>query len=131
MAKKSYKRLGERELEVLNTVWELGEASVADVRAILLTRGPIAYTTVMTTLRKLADKGYLTFSEDEKQYVYRPLKSRTEVRMGLLSDLISSAFKGSSLSLVQTLVSESNISDDEIREIKKVIDELDESEELQ
>ena len=128
MAKKSYKRLGERELEVLNTIWELGEASVSDVRAVLLTRGPIAYTTVMTTMRKLADKGYLAFSEDEKHYVYRPLKSRTEVRMVLLSDLISSAFKGSSLSLVQTLVSEADISDEEIREIKKVIDQLDDTE---
>ena len=129
MANKSYKRLGERELEVLSTVWELGEASVSDVRSVLLTRGPIAYTTVMTTMRKLADKGYLAFSEDEKQYVYRPLKTRTEVRMGLLSDLISSAFKGSSLSLVQTLVSEADISEEELREIKKVIDQLNESEE--
>ena len=49
--------------------------------------------------------------------------------MGLLSDLISSAFKGSSLSLVQTLVSEADISEEELREIKKVIDQLDESEE--
>ena len=114
---------------MLSTVWELGEASVSDVRSVLLTRGPIAYTTVMTTMRKLADKGYLAFSEDEKQYVYRPLKTRTEVRMGLLSDLISSAFKGSSLSLVQTLVSEADISEEELREIKKVIDQLDESEE--
>lgn len=130
MAKKNYKRLGERELEILNTVWELGEASVSDVRAILLTRGPIAYTSVMTTMRKLADKGYLSFSEDEKQYIYKPQKSRSEVRMGLLSDLISSAFKGSPLSLVQTLVREADLSDQEMREIKKVIDQLDQPEDV-
>ena len=124
MAKKSYKRLGERELEVLNTVWELGEASVTDVRAVLLERGDIAYTSVMTTMRNLADKGYLSYSEDNKKYVYKPLKSPAEVRGGLLSDLVKSAFRGSPLSLVQSLVSDAEISEEELEKIKKLIDEL-------
>ena len=125
MATNSYKRLGERELEVLNTVWELGEASVTDVRAVLLERGDIAYTSVMTTMRNLADKGYLSYSEGHKKYLYKPLKSPTEVRGGLLSDLLKSAFKGSSLSLVQALVSDSNLSADELDKIKKLIEDLD------
>lgn len=125
MAKKSYKRLGERELEVLNTVWELEEASVADVHAILLKKEEIAYTTVMTTMKKLADKGYLLYSEQEKRYVYRAKISPNDVRKGLLSDLISSAFKGSPLTLVQTLVDDEAISESELSEIKRIIDDLD------
>lgn len=125
MGKTSFKRLGERELEILNTVWELEEATVSDVRTILLGRRSVAYTTVMTTMRKLADKGYLEFTKSENKYVYRPALSSAEVRKGLLSDLVSSAFRGSPLSLVQTLVADESISGAELAEIKRIIEELD------
>jgi BlaI family transcriptional regulator, penicillinase repressor len=125
MGRTSFKRLGERELEVLNAVWELKEATVSDVRDILLLQRPLAYTTVMTIMRKLADKGYLAFTESENKYIYRPDKNPAEVRTGLLSDLVSSVFKGSPLSLVQTLVADESISEAELSEIKRIIDELD------
>ena len=124
MGRTSFKRLGERELEVLNAVWELGHATVADVRAILLKQRSVAYTTVMTTMKKLADKGYLSYTEEEKKYVYSPAKTSSEVRRGLLTDLVSSAFKGSTLSLVQTLVADESISETELAEIKRIIEEL-------
>jgi len=125
MAKRSFKRLGERELQILNTVWELNEASVADVHTLLLKREEIAYTTVMTTMKKLADKGYLSFFEQEKRYVYRAKISPKDVRKGLLADLISAAFRGSPLSLVQTLVDDKAISEEELKDIKRIIDGLD------
>jgi len=125
MAKKSFKRLGERELGILNLIWEMGTASVADIHSRLSLEEDIAYTTVMTTMKKLADKGYLSYSEEDKKYVYRPKISPTEVRKGLLSDLISAAFKGSPLSLVRTLVEDEGLSDEERAEIRRLIDDLD------
>lgn len=127
MAKRSFKRLGERELEILNTIWELGTASVADVHGILSESEDIAYTTVMTTMKKLADKGYLTFDQADKKYVYRAQIKPGEVRRGLLMDLISSAFRGSPLSLVRTLVQDESLSDEEREEIRRLIEGLDES----
>ncbi len=125
MAKKSFKRLGERELQILNTIWELETASVADVHGILSQSEEIAYTTVMTTMKKLADKGYLTYDEVDKKYVYRPRIQPGEVRQGLLTDLISSAFSGSPLSLVRTLVQDEALSDEERAEIRRLIEGLD------
>lgn len=125
MAKKSFKRLGERELQILNTIWEMGTASVADVHALLAENEEIAYTTVMTTMKKLADKGYLTYDEVDKKYVYRARIKPVEVRRGLLSDLISSAFSGSPLSLVRTLVQDESLSEEEREEIRRLIDGMD------
>ncbi len=122
MAKRSFKRLGERELQILNTIWELNTASVADVHGILSQSEEIAYTTVMTTMKKLADKGYLTFDQSDKKYVYRPEIKPGEVRRGLLTDLISSAFRGSPLSLVRTLVQDESLSDEEREEIRRLIE---------
>lgn len=125
MAKRSFKRLGERELQILNTIWELGTASVSDVHGILSESEEIAYTTVMTTMKKLADKGYLSFDEVDKKYVYRPRINPGEVRQGLLTDLISSAFRGSPLSLVRTLVQDESLSDKEREEIRRLIEGVD------
>lgn len=125
MAKRSFKRLGERELQILNTIWELGTASVSDVHGILSESEEIAYTTVMTTMKKLADKGYLSFDEVDKKYVYRPRINPGEVRQGLLTDLISSAFRGSPLSLVRTLVQDESLSDKEREEIRRLIEGMD------
>ena len=125
MAKRSFKRLGERELQILNTIWELGTASVSDVHGILSESEEIAYTTVMTTMKKLADKGYLSFDEVDKKYVYRARIKPGEVRQGLLTDLISSAFRGSPLSLVRTLVQDESLSDEERAEIRRLIEGMD------
>jgi len=125
MAKRSYKRLGERELQILNTIWELGHASVGDVHNILAQQEDIAYTTVMTTMKKLADKGYLSYSSQDKKYVYEARIKPGDVRRGLLSDLISSAFKGSPLTLVRTLVEDEGLSDEQRDAIRKLIDSMD------
>jgi len=124
MGRTSFKRLGERELEILNVVWELKEATVSDVRAVLMENHPLAYTTVMTTMRKLADKGYLSFTESDNKYVYRPKKTPDDVRKSLLKDLVSAAFRGSPLSLVQTLVADESITQSELDEIKRIIQDL-------
>jgi len=125
MAKPSFKRLGERELQILNTIWELNTASVSDVHGILSESEEIAYTTVMTTMKKLADKGYLSYDQSDKKYVYRPEIKPGEVRSGLLTDLISSAFRGSPLSLVRTLVQDESLSEKEREEIRQLIEGMD------
>ena len=64
MKRKSLTPLGETEMEVLHHVWDLGRATVADVQARILRERKVAYTTVMTVMKKLADKGYLQFEMD-------------------------------------------------------------------
>lgn len=127
MTRSSLSRLGETEIEVLNIMWELGSASVSDVRERILVKRDIAYTTVMTVMRKLADKGYLSFTEDGKSYVYSPEIPAEKVRGSLLRDLVTRVFQGSHRDLVRTLVSEESLSSEDIAEIKRFIENLEES----
>lgn len=111
-------------MEVLHHVWDLGEATVADVRARILDERDIAYTTVMTVMRKLADKGYLEFEKDGRTYVYAPARQPNEVQHSILRRLMDRVFEGSPMALVQTLVRHENLSDEERDEIRRMIDAL-------
>ncbi len=120
----SLTHLGETEMEVLHHVWALGEATVADVRARILEEREIAYTTVMTVMKKLADKGYLQYEKEGRSYVYAPARPPGEVQHRLLQKLIGSVFNGSPLALVQTLVRHEDLSDEERRELARLIDTM-------
>lgn len=112
-------------MEVLHHVWELGEARVADVRERILEERPVAYTTVMTVMKKLAKKGFLQFDADGATYVYSAAKPPEEVRQGLLQDVVDKVFLGSRTALVQTLVEDEKLSAAEREEIRRLLDQLD------
>jgi predicted transcriptional regulator len=124
MRKKSLTQLGETEMEVLHHVWDLGEATVADVRERILEEREVAYTTIMTVMKKLADKGYLQYHKDGRTYVYAPAQEPDKVQHNLLRRLMESVFEGSPMALVQTLVQHEDLSDEERAEIRKMIDAM-------
>ena len=126
MKRKSLTHLGETEMEVLHHVWDLGDATVADVRERILKDRDVAYTTVMTVLKKLADKGYLDYHKEGRSYVYQPAEAPDAVQHSLLQRLMDKVFRGSPTALVQTLVQREDLSDDERREIMALIDALEE-----
>lgn len=128
MRRKSLTHLGETEMEVLHHVWDLGEATVADVRERMLEDRDVAYTTVMTVLKKLADKGYLDYHKEGRSYVYHPAQEPGEVQHNLLQRLMEKVFHGSPSALVQTLVQQENLSDAERHKIKTIIEALEASE---
>lgn len=130
MQKKSSKRknltpLGETEMEVLQHVWKLGRATVAQVHERILNTRKVAYTTIMTVMKKLSDKGYLAFKKDGATYVYEAARSQEDVQQSLISNLVDKAFEGSSVALIQTLVQKENLSDEERNHILKLIEDLD------
>ncbi|PSQ85504.1 MAG: BlaI family transcriptional regulator [Bacteroidetes bacterium QS_3_64_15] len=128
MQRKSLTHLGETEMEVLHHVWDLGEATVADVRERILEDREVAYTTVMTVLKTLAEKGYLEYYKEGRSYVYEPAQAPDAVQHSLLQRLMEKVFQGSPSALVQTLVRREDLSDDEREEIKVLIDALEEEE---
>ena len=114
-------RLGRLELQIMNIVWNKGKATVHDVKdAISRGRKP-AYSTILTMMRKLEAKGYLEHDVDERTYVYRATVSRQEVRQSLLADLLERVFEGSPSLLVNSLVEQNKVTDEELREIQKLI----------
>lgn len=125
MAKKKLPeiRLGRLELQIMNIVWDKGKATVHNVKdAISRGRKP-AYSTILTMMRKLEAKGYLEHNVDDRTYVYHATISRQAVRHGVLGDLVDRLFEGSPLLLLSSLVEQNHISEEELREIRKLIRE--------
>lgn len=122
--RKSLTPLGETEMEVLHHVWELGEASVSDVQQKILETRKVAYTTVMTVMKNLADKKYLKYRKEGLSYIYSAAIQPDEVRYKLVNRLIDKVFQGSPSDLVQTLVQNEKLTDKERSEIIKMIDKL-------
>lgn len=111
-------------MEILHHVWELGEATVAEVKERILKERKVAYTTVMTIMKNLNDKGYLKYRKDGNTYVYSARKKPEEVQSNLVSGMIDKVFKGSTSALVQTLVKGENLSEEELKELRSMIDEM-------
>jgi predicted transcriptional regulator len=124
MKKNSLFPLGETELEVLQHVWSLGRARVSDVRDEILKNRRVAYTTVMTVMRNLAEKGYLDFESDGSSYFYTAIRSERQVKESILDELVGKIFDGSPEALVQTLVNRESMSDETRAEILDAINKL-------
>ncbi|MEP1139388.1 MAG: BlaI/MecI/CopY family transcriptional regulator, partial [Balneola sp.] len=124
LMKKSLTPLGESEMEILHHVWELGEATVAEVQEKILENRKVAYTTVMTIMKNLNDKGFLKYRKQGVTYVYSAAIEPESVQFSLINNLISKVFKGSPSALVQTLVKAENLNNEDLQAIKKLIDEM-------
>jgi predicted transcriptional regulator len=119
--------LGETEMEVLQHVWELKQASVGDVQERILAHRKVAYTTVMTVMKNLAEKGYLTFEREGNQYVYRAARPEDEVKHSLLKGVMDKVFGGSPYELVQTLVRHERLKEEEQRELRRMIESMEDN----
>lgn len=111
-------------MEVLHHVWDLGETTVKDVQERILKKREVAYTTIMTVMKNLADKGYLRYRKEGVTYIYSPAREPESVRFSLIRDLVMKVFKGSPGELVQTLVQSEHLSEKEREEIKRMIDQM-------
>ena len=117
--------LGGTEMEVLREVWALGHATARDVHDRISARRRLAYTTVMTVMKNLADKGYLAYEADGAAYVYSAARAPEDVRASVLAGILDKVFGGSPTSLVQALVQREALSEAERAEIRRLIDTLD------
>ncbi len=114
------------ELEVLKALWGDGPATVRQVMNHLHERGRhIAYTTVLTFLSRLEQKGYVTSDRSDMAYVYRPSVTRDKVVRSRLQSLIEQLYDGAAAPLVLQLVRQEKFTRDEIAELQKLIEQLD------
>ncbi|QDT19805.1 BlaI/MecI/CopY family transcriptional regulator [Gimesia chilikensis] len=116
-------RLTPYELELMDVIWDLGEASVQDVCDAL--PRDLAYTTVMTTLSLLVQKKkVLKRVKNGRAYIYQPVVSREEVSRSMLGQIKQVLLKNSLPSLMLNLLEEENISADDISALKEAIRKL-------
>jgi len=123
MARRSIDRLGTLQQAVMNLVWELGEATVAQVRDRLPGKSQPAYTTVLTVMQKLEKAGWVDHREEGRTYVYRPTRSRDEAGTQTLRHFIDRVFAGDPLQMFQHLLDDDEITSHELTELKKMIDQ--------
>ena len=105
------------ELEIMKIVWDLKKATVRDVFERLAERRKIAYTTVMTMLKILEQKGFVDKSEKERAYLYRPTKPERKVMRAMVREFVDRVFNGSAEPLLVHLVEDKRLSEKELAEI--------------
>lgn len=116
-------RLTRHELEIMGIIWMLGEATVRQVWVEL--GRPVAYTTVMTTVRILEHKKQvLERTKKGRAFVYRARVSRESTSRAIIRDLCEVLFGGSVPALVSTILVPNEVSSSEVSAILNAIDEL-------
>jgi predicted transcriptional regulator len=109
--------LAEREAQLMDVLWDHGPSTVTEVQSLLVDE--LAYTTVLTMLRKLEAKGYVGHEEEGRAHRYHALIERTAAQEGALKALVSRLFKGSSDALLMHLVSREKLSAEQVQRIEK------------
>ena len=102
MARRRSNTLTEAELRLMEVLWDVGQATVAEVTAAL-PPPPSAYNSVLTTLRILERKGYVAHDEAGRAFVYRPLLAREDAAKSAVGHLLSRFFDNSSGTLALAL----------------------------
>ncbi len=115
-----------QELAIMKVVWRLETATVRDVYEALRKTRPIAYTTVMTMMKVLEDKGYLQKTMVERAHVYKPTKPRSQVVGALVRDFVDRVFDGASESLLLHLAKDARLTERQRKAVKRIIEEMDE-----
>ena len=112
--------LTDQELEIMKIVWQRGAATVRDVYEELLKNRKIAYTTVMTMMGILEQKGRLSKTQRERAYVYTPTEPQGEVVGSMVHDFLKRVFDGSAKPLLVHLLERKDISQKELDEITRL-----------
>jgi BlaI family penicillinase repressor len=116
--------LSKSEMEIARVVWELGQATVREVFEAFPADRKIDFATVQTYLRRLEAKGYLRAKRKGRALVYRPRVRPDAVIRDTVNDLVARLFDGQTVPLLHYLIRDGSISGEEIRKLRKMIDEL-------
>ena len=110
------------ELELMKIVWRHEHGvTVRDVYEALRARRPVAYTTVMTSLKTLEQKGHLKSTQQDRANFYRPARPKQQVIKEMVRDFVNRVFNGSGQPLVVHMLEDDQISESELREITRML----------
>lgn len=118
--------VGDRELDVMGVLWDLGSGTVAEVRERL--PADLAYTTVLTILRNLEAKDFVSHSAEGKAHRYFPRVARSTARRSALTKIVDKLFHGSAEQLVAQLVEDEELSGADLRRLRALLKSGDKTE---
>jgi predicted transcriptional regulator len=123
LARKKTIGLTDAELRLMEVLWDKGSATVGEVVEAMPKRTPLAYSTVLTTLRLLEEKGYLTHVKEGRAFIYQPAVGREEACESAVAHLVRRFFNGSHGLLALNLVENKRIDASELKRLRKTIGE--------
>ena len=124
MPKKNLPKPSERELEILRVLWNRGPSTVREVHKVLNEVEERGYTTVLKFMQIMAEKGLVKRDERRIAHEYEPCVSEASAQRRIVADLLDKAFNGSAEKLVLHALSAGKASKEEIREIRKILDDM-------
>ncbi len=113
-------RFTERELDIMQVLWDSGPSTVAEVRAAL--EDSLAHNTVLTMLKVLEDKGYVRRNSENRAHRFQPLVPRDQAGASALRRVTAKLFQGSPEELVLRLVDAEGLDDEEITRLRDLLD---------
>ena len=113
--------LTEAELRIMNVLWEKGACTVQQVLDSMKATPPLAYNSVLTTVRILEKKGYVRHVKDGRAHVYTPLVAQHEATRFEIRHLVSRFFATSHEQLVMNILEDKSIDEEEIRRLRELL----------
>lgn len=110
------------ELEILNVLWQVGEARVQDIHLQLSQHRDIGYTSTLKSMQIMAQKGLLQRRLEGRSHVYFPAVEEQDTKNNLLTRFIDNTFGGSTSQLIMQALGNSNVSEDEVKAIRAFLD---------
>ena len=114
--------LGQQELQIMKVVWDRERVTVRDVYETLLDRRQIAYTTVMTMMGILGQKGFLKKrAGEDRAFIYEPARSRKAVMRAMVNEFVERVFGGAANPLMVHLIEDRRLTEKDLDELRKAI----------
>jgi predicted transcriptional regulator len=113
--------LTEAELRLMKVLWTRGESGVAELVSALEETTPLAYTSVLTTIRVLEKKGYVVHRQEGRAFLYRPCVAEREAGISEVRHVLSRFFGNSRERLLLSLLGDGEVTPEELRRLKEAI----------
>jgi predicted transcriptional regulator len=114
--------LTEAELRLMEVLWQKGPATVQQVQQDLPEKAPLAYNSVLTTIRILEKKGYVKHVKDGRAHVYTPLVQREEASRSEIRRLVNRFFGSSHELLVLNILEDQSVDAAELKRLRKALE---------
>jgi len=121
MPPKRSNTLTEAELRIMRILWERGESLVSELVAAMPESTPLAYTSVLTTVRILEQKGYVRHRQEGRAFVYRPCIAEHDASRSEIRHMLDRFFGNSPERLLLALLGDEDVSHEELQRLKAAI----------
>jgi BlaI family penicillinase repressor len=116
-------RIGSVQLRIMRVLWDEGEATARRIGEVMSAETPVAHSTVQTLLRQLEAKGAVRHEKKDRTFVFLPVVKEADVTRSAAQDLLDRVFRGSVSGLVAHLLDSEEVSNEEMRLLRKVIED--------